>query len=51
VPLPPPLATWLAAYVAEHYKPEPRGKARRNDPFAVEGGRDPAFDAGKIRRR
>jgi hypothetical protein len=44
------LHAWLAPFVAEHYKPEPRKKARRNDPFATEGDRDPAFDAGKIRR-
>lgn len=50
VPLDDRLHAWLAPFVAEHYKPEPRKKARRNDPFATEGGRDPAFDAGKIRR-
>jgi hypothetical protein len=50
VALPPVIHGWLEQYVAEHYKPEPKKKARRNDPFATEGGRDPAFDAGKIRR-
>jgi len=50
VPLDDRLHAWLAPFVAEHYKPEPRKKARRNDPFAQDGGRDPAFDAGKIRR-
>lgn len=34
VPLAEPLRAWLAAFVAAHYKPEPRKKARRNDPFA-----------------
>ena len=50
VAMPPELAVWLARYTEQHYKPEPRKKARRNDPFAGDGGRDPAFDAGKIRR-
>jgi hypothetical protein len=34
VPLPDGLAQWVRPYVAEHYKPEPRRKVRRNDPFA-----------------
>ncbi len=33
VPLAEPLRAWLAAFVAEHYKPEPKRKVRRNDPF------------------
>jgi hypothetical protein len=36
LPLPPGLAEWVRPYVAEHYKPEPRRKVRRNDPFAGE---------------
>jgi hypothetical protein len=36
VPLPDVLREWMAPFVAEHYKPEPRKKVRRNDPF-VEG--------------
>ena len=36
VPLPDTLRDWMAPFVAEHYKPEPRKKVRRNDPF-VEG--------------
>lgn len=27
---------WIAPFVAEHYKPEPRKKVRRNDPFDQE---------------
>ena len=50
VAMPPALHALLGPYVALHYKPEPRKKARRNDPFATDGQRDPAFDAGKIRR-
>ncbi|HVO87549.1 MAG TPA: DUF3305 domain-containing protein [Casimicrobiaceae bacterium] len=34
LPLPNDLAEWLKPFVAEHYKPEPRRKVRRNDPFA-----------------
>jgi Protein of unknown function (DUF3305) len=34
LPLPPALAEWVKPYVDEHYKPEPRRKNRRNDPFA-----------------
>jgi hypothetical protein len=34
VPLPPPLRDWAADFVAVHYKPEPKKKVRRNDPFA-----------------
>jgi hypothetical protein len=34
VPMPEPIRAWVAQFVAAHYKPEPRKKARRNDPFA-----------------
>ena len=34
VPMPVVLREWMAPFVAEHYKPEPRTKVRRNDPFA-----------------
>ena len=34
VPLPPQFRDMLAAYVATHYKPEPRRKIRRRDPLA-----------------
>ena len=33
VPMPEAILVWMRAYVAEHYKPEPRRKMRRNDPF------------------
>lgn len=36
VPMPDSLRAALAAYTAQHYKPEPRKKVKRNDPF-VEG--------------
>jgi len=39
VPMSAPIREWLAAYVAAHYKPEPRKKAKRNDPFANDGPR------------
>jgi hypothetical protein len=34
VPLPDAIREWMLPFVAEHYKPEPRRKVRRNDPFA-----------------
>lgn len=37
VPLDPALRALLEPFVAEHYKPEPRRKVRRNDPFAADG--------------
>ena len=45
VPLPPELRQWIEPFVAEHYKPEPRRKVRRNDPFPEGGdgrGREPS---------
>src|SRR5262249_17475760 len=37
VPMAPEIAAWVMPFVAEHYKPEPRRKAKRNDPFADDG--------------
>jgi hypothetical protein len=34
VSMPAAIREWMAPFVAEHYKPEPRRKVRRNDPFA-----------------
>ena len=34
VPLPEIVREWMIPFVTEHYKPEPRRKVRRNDPFA-----------------
>ncbi len=34
VPLPDALRDWMAPWVALNYKPEPKEKVRRNDPFA-----------------
>ena len=39
VPMPDAVRQWMAPFVAEHYKPEPRRKVRRNDPFADRGSR------------
>jgi hypothetical protein len=36
VPLPDGMRAWMEPFVAEHYKPEPKRKVRRNDPL-VEG--------------
>ena len=34
VPMLPAIADWMHAFIAVHYKPEPRRKVRRNDPLA-----------------
>ena len=34
VPMLPSIAEWIRMFVDTHYKPEPRRKVRRNDPFA-----------------
>ena len=34
VPMPGEILAWMTPFVTEHYKPEPRKKVRRNDPFA-----------------
>lgn len=39
VAIPLPVLAWVAPFVAKHYKPEPRRKIRRNDPFAGDAGR------------
>lgn len=52
VALPPALEAMLAPFVETHYKPEPKRKARRNDPFAAGEARDsrrPLDDVGKVR--
>ena len=41
VAMPVPVRDWLAPFVAANYKPEPKKKVRRNDPFAGDPGRDP----------
>jgi hypothetical protein len=41
VPMPPEILAWMTPFVAEHYKPEPKRKVKRNDPFADRAsGRD-----------
>ncbi len=48
VPMPDSLRAVLMSYTDAHYKPEPRKKVRRNDPF-VEGAfrREPTTGAGR----
>lgn len=36
VAMPAPLLAWLSEFVADNYKPEPKKKQRRNDPFAAD---------------
>ena len=33
VPMPDVIDAWIRPFVAEHYKPEPKRKMKRNDPF------------------
>jgi len=33
VPMPEEVRAWMEPFVTEHYKPEPRRKVKRNDPF------------------
>lgn len=46
VPMLPEILAWMSPFVAEHYKPEPKRKVRRNDPFA-----DAASGRGRARSR
>ncbi len=48
VPMPDALRAALQVYTDAHYKPEPRKKVRRNDPF-VEGAFRKASDVGATR--
>lgn len=34
VPMPDAIRAWIEPFVAAHYRPEPKRKVRRNDPFA-----------------
>ncbi|MEO9136237.1 MAG: DUF3305 domain-containing protein [Casimicrobiaceae bacterium] len=36
VPMVPAIADWMRPFIAQHYKPEPRRKVKRNDPLADE---------------
>jgi len=45
VPMLPAIADWMRPFIAAHYKPEPRRKAKRNDPLGDEAG------AGAARKR
>ena len=37
VPLPPEIRDWMQPFVAEHYRPEPKRKSRRNELYEREG--------------
>lgn len=39
VPMLPQVADWMRAFVAVHYKPEPRRKVKRNDPLGDAAGK------------
>jgi len=49
VPIPDPLHAALDAFVAEHYRPEPRKKAKRNELYEGDAAR--SREAGGGRRR
>ncbi|MFI4888242.1 MAG: DUF3305 domain-containing protein [Burkholderiales bacterium] len=36
VPMVPAIADWMRPFIAQHYKPEPRRKVKRNDPLGDE---------------
>jgi hypothetical protein len=40
VPMIPAIADWMRPFIAEHYKPEPRRKVKRNDPLGDEARSD-----------
>lgn len=40
VAMPLPVLAWMQPFVAENYKPEPKKKIRRNDPFATDAAND-----------
>ena len=46
VPMPADILAWMKPFVALHYKPEPKRKVKRNDPFA-----DPLSSGESGRRR
>jgi hypothetical protein len=45
VPMPEAILAWMRPFVTEHYKPEPRRKMKRNDPF-----KDGAFQRDRTTR-
>jgi Protein of unknown function (DUF3305) len=45
VPMPEAILAWMRPFVTEHYKPEPRRKMKRNDPF-----KDGAFQRDRSTR-
>ena len=47
VPMLAEILAWMTPYVAENYKPEPKRKVRRNDPFADRAQGDDENDSTK----
>ena len=45
VPMPEAILSWMRPFVTEHYKPEPKRKMKRNDPF-----KDGAFQRDRLPR-
>ena len=46
VPMLPEIASAMRAFIAVHYKPEPRRKVKRNDPLAADAGEAPGRGNG-----
>lgn len=49
VPMPPEIADWLGDFVNQHFKPAPRKKNKRNDPFPPPQPPSGAAKAGEPR--
>jgi len=46
VALDPSMLAWMQPFVAEHYRPEPKRKARRNELYEREGNIAPTRKSG-----
>lgn len=49
VPLPESIRNWMQPFVAEHYRPEPKRKSRRNELYEREGSSEHAGPGRKLR--
>jgi hypothetical protein len=49
VPLPPEIRDWMQPFVAEHYRPEPKRKSRRNELYEREGSAGESSQGRKVR--
>jgi hypothetical protein len=49
VPLPPEIRDWMQPFVAEHYRPEPKRRSRRNELYEREGAAGESSQGRKVR--